>query len=397
MIERLRNVLGSPGATSAGMPNAAEAVAAWALGTAWALCCLWLWRIGPGELVPVALLGSLLTQWGWRSVRWLHWFPPVAIVTSLLDVVAPLPAAVAPGGLGYTGMIGFAALLLAFARLLALGRVPIAGRPPEIAAALLGALGLGLAFATGGGSARVCVTGLVAFGAALGMAARPTGERRVWVAFPLAALLIGLHAVYAARNGLGALLAQSWLADFEWGVPHALAQLLLLTLPVTLGLAFDSGPSLRWFSRVAAGFGVAGLALHLMSEPNLLPAFDLSVFSFAHGTHLVALATILFLALAVGRLGMTGGIARPRWLGLGASLVVASFALVSGHLIETGTAQVLLAFAVALASAVRTAERRARSLGMSPEKWPFAPAPGAAAPVPPAPAGPAGADEERAA
>ena len=49
--------------------------------------------------------------------------------------------------------------------------------------------------------------------------------------------------------------------------------------------------------------------------------------------------------------------------------------MVSGRLIVTGTAQVLLAFAVALASAVRTAERRARVLGMMPENWTLAPAP----------------------
>ena len=374
MIERLRNLLGAPESKSGGMPNVGEAVAAWALGTSWALCCLWLWRIGPGELVPVALLGALLTLWGWRSVRWLHWFPPVAIVASLLDLVAPLPAAAAPGGLGYTGMIGFIALLLAFARVLAIGRVPIAGRAREVSATLLGALGLGLAIATAGGSAHACVTGLVAFGAALGMAARPTGERRGWVAFPLTAIVLGLHAVLAARHGIAALLAQSQVADAEWGVPHALAQLLLLTLPVTIGLALDSGPTLRAFSRAATVLGGAGLALHFMSEPSLLPSVHLTTFAPGHSTHLIALATILFLAVAVGRLGMTGGIARPRWLGLATSLVVASIVLVGGHLIATGTAQILLAFAVALASAVRTAERRARVLGMSPENWPFAPA-----------------------
>ena len=382
MIDRLRSVLGTPGSKPGVVPSAGEALAAWALGTAWALCCLWLWRIGPGELVPVALLGALLTLWGWRSVSWLHWFPPVAIVTSLLDLVAPIPAETAPGGLGYTGMIVFAALLLAFARLLSIGRLPIAGRPREVAATLIGALGLGLAFVTAGSSARACVTGLVVFGAALGMAARPTGERRVWVAFPLTALLLGVHAIITVRHGFSGLLAQSQLADLAWGVPRALAQLLLLTLPVTVGLAFDAGPTLRTFSRVAAVAGIAGLALHLLSQPSLLPHIELAALTPADGTRFIALATILFLALAVGRLGVTGGIARPRWLGLAASLVVASIGLVWGRLIVTGTAQVLLAFAVALASAVRTAERRARVLGMPPEKWPFAPTAATAATAP---------------
>ena len=104
-----------------------------------------------------------------------------------------------------------------------------------------------------------------------------------------------------------------------------------------------------------------------------MPHIELAALKPADGTRFVALGIILFLALAVGRLGVTDGIARPRWLGLAASLVVASIVLVWGRLIVTGTAQVLLAFAVALASAVRTAERRARVLGMPPEKWPFAP------------------------
>ena len=286
-MHRLRVRFGSPASGERDLPLMSEALAAWALGTAWALCCLWLWRIGPGELVPVALMGALLTLWGWRNVKWLHWFPPVAIVASLLDLIAPIPAPAAPGGVGYTGMIAFAALLLAFARVLALGRVPIAGRPREVSATMLGAFGLGLALATAGAPARACGIGLVAFGAALGMAAHPTGERRVWVAFPFTALLLGLHAAWTAQQGSSTLLEQSRLADETWGVPHALAQLLLLTLPVSIGLAIDAGPSLRWFSRAATAAGVAGLALYLVAERALLPATGFSAFMAISGTRLV--------------------------------------------------------------------------------------------------------------
>jgi hypothetical protein len=348
------------------------ALAVWALGTAWALCCLWLWRIGPNELIPVALLGALLTLWGWRSVRWLHWFPPVAIVASLLDLAAPLPAAAAPAGLGYVGMVAFAAVLLACARLLALGRMPIAGRPHEVSATLIGALGLGLALATSGSSARACAAALVAFAAAVAMAARPTGERRVWVAFPLTALLVGAHAMWAASSGLIELLAQSRVADFEWGAPHALLQLLVLTLPVTAGLALDAGPSLRTIARVALVVGAAGLVLHVLADRWLPPSLDLAALTAGPATMGIAAATLVFLALAVGRLGTTGGIARPRWLGLAFALLVASMLLVWGRLLATGTAQVLVAFGIALASAVRTAERRARALGLAPRDWPLA-------------------------
>lgn len=371
-MRSLRDRFGSPASGERDTPQIGEALAAWALGTAWALCCLWLWRIGPGELVPIALMGALLTLWGWRSVKWLHWFPPVAIVATLLDLIAPIPAAAAPGGLGYVGMIAFTALLLASARVLALGHVPIAGRPKEVAATLLGALGLGLALATAGAPARACGVGLVAFGAALGMAAHPTGERRVWVAFPFTALLLGLHALWAALHGAPVLLEQSQLADVEWIVPHALAQLLLLTLPVTIGLALDAGPSLRWFSRVAAIAGIAGLILHFIVDPALLPAIRFAAVIATPGKRYVAVATLVFLALAVGRLGIGRDGARPRWIGLAVSLLIASVLLVWGRLIGTGTAQVLLAFSVALASAVRTAERRARKLGLAPDQYPLA-------------------------
>src|SRR5262249_6579502 len=108
MIALLRRRLGSPAARGGRAPSMGSALGVWVLGTAWALCCLWLWRIGTNRLVPVALLGALLTLWGWRSVRWLHWFPAAAIAASLLDLAAPLPAHSATAGLGYVGMVAFA-------------------------------------------------------------------------------------------------------------------------------------------------------------------------------------------------------------------------------------------------------------------------------------------------
>jgi len=366
MISRLRERFGSP-ASDSGDAQLGAAMAAWALGTAWALCCLWLWRTGPGSLMPFALAGALLTLWGWRSVRWLHWFPPVTVIAALLDCVAPLEPERAPGGLGYVGMLAFTALLLAFARLLSVGRVPIAGRPREVAVTLFGALGATVALVTAGADARAAATALVAFGAALGIAAKPTGERRVWIAFPFAAIVVGGAAVAGVWTGLGAAFEALLAGGAGRGVPHATPQLLLFTLPVTAGLAFDSGRTLRWFSRVALAVGGAGLGVHALAHPLVLPA----VLPLPAPAHAIALLTLLAVAGAVARLAVIGTAVRVRWIGLAAALAMAGVLLVWGRLLEHALAQVLLAFGVALASAVRTAQRRARALGLPPADWPI--------------------------
>jgi len=81
----------------------------------------------------------------------------------------------------------------------------------------------------------------------------------------------------------------------------------------------------------------------------------------------------------VARLAVIGTVVRVRWIGLGAALAIAGVQLVWGRFLEHSLAQVLLAFGVALASAVRTAQRRARALGLPAADWPIVPRDGDAA------------------
>jgi len=89
---------------------------------------------------------------------------------------------------------------------------------------------------------------------------RPDAVDALWVGFPVAAVALGVHALWAATQGLQRLAIHSAIADTHWGSHHGLAKALAFATLVTAGRAWERDVAPAW--RVSALVGVAGCVMH---------------------------------------------------------------------------------------------------------------------------------------
>jgi hypothetical protein len=351
-------------------PSPGEAFGVWLIGVLWALACLWLGYLGSHWVLPGVLLAGLLALWGWRHVEWLWWFPAVLVVGTMLEPVSPLPLRSRFGPLVYIDLLTLGVVMVSMVRAVGL-RLPLLPRTPLDAFVLAMCVIFGLGLVWPGASQRTfgdfkqLVVCIVVFYATATVASRPRGSRWVWIAFPLASALIGLHSIWGLSNDPDGLVLQTEIADHVWGARHGIFVVLMVALPVSVGLTLSAGSvfaRLIWsFSALAGAFA---LVYHLSpaGQAHDFPAWDRTM-SLAHFTRsIVACATLMVvarLAWVVRRSRMHEG---PRW-------VAVSFTFGMCGLLElavpalSGPVTALLAVATGLVAGTLRADRRAMRSG----------------------------------
>ncbi len=134
---------------------------------------------------------------------------------------------------------------------------------------LLGALAIGSvqAAANGGrdGSGTwlaelVAGSGLY-FAFTRGLRRRPEAIEMLWRSLAAVTALLGLHAVWTATGGLGALARAEALADARWQGQHVQVKALVFLTLAVAGRAFEHRSAPAW--RLAALLGAIGTVLHL--------------------------------------------------------------------------------------------------------------------------------------
>lgn len=350
--------------------NAGEALGIWMLGVMWALVCLWLGYLGGYWVLPGVLLAGLLALWGWRHVEWLWWFPTMLVLASMLQPLSPLPVRTSFGPLNYLDLLTLGVAVVALVRAVGL-RLPLLPRTPvdRLVVAILALFALTLFWPHTSDNVlmdmkRIAVR-MVVFYATTTVASRPLGSRWVWLAFPLACALLGLHAMWARVLGPTVLAAQVLVADQAWGSHRGILNVLLVALPVSLGLSLNAG---QMPARVAWMFaslcGTAGLTLHLadpMGMP-LIPSLTDHWSMLQIGRTALAGVTLLTLAwlswkVRVGRLHES-----PRWIAMIVTFVGFGALVLVDHSFS-GPAPSLLAVAAGLVVGTLRADRRARRSG----------------------------------
>lgn len=194
------------------------------------------------------------------------WFAPAALLAALLDAAGVHgPGPLAP--VHWLEVAAFSGLVLAaFHRRhdrdgLAWS-TPLDGRIVALLAVLLLASLPGRVPSPGGVELRVVLAGVACYYALSALVwGDPAAGDVAWVAFPAAAGILGLQALWAATSGLERVAAVSAAGDTAWHGHHALATALLLATLLTLGRAIEHGASPVW--RLAALVGAIGGGLHL--------------------------------------------------------------------------------------------------------------------------------------
>lgn len=316
------------------------------------------------------------------------WFAPVALLAALLDACG----IAVPGPIASARWLELAVLAgLVVANALRLGdgaqrawRTPLDGRLAALLAVLLIAAvpRRGETWSVEG--LRVALTGIGAFYATHIFVARHRSARvAAGRTFPVAAVALGLHALWAATSGLGRLAAIAAQADARWHSEHGLAAVTLLATVLTLGRAMERGAPPAW--RLAAVVGVVGTGLHVAALGQPAAGEPLDLRSLVRLDDPLDFSTAMVIALVLHRLGRTawslrGGrpVEAARWWGaivvitlLGAGLVfglgapgegVLLLAAVVAALITTAHAALSsMAPAIPLSSRVEQPERLPRA------------------------------------
>lgn len=284
------------------------------------------------------------------------WFAPVALLAALLDacgISGPGPIA----SLRWLELAVLAGLVVANALRLGGGarrgwRTPLDGRLAAMLAVLLIAAVPRRGEPWNVEGLRVAVTGVGAFYAIHILVARHTSARiAAGRTFPMAAVALGLHALWAATSGLGHLAAVASEADARWHSAHGLAAVTMLATVITLGRAMERGAPPAW--RLAAVVGVVGTGLHVaaLGQPAAGEALDLR--SLVRLDDPLNFSTAMVLALVLHRLGQTawslrGGreVKAGRWWGAIGAIALLGAGLVFG-LGAPGEGVVLMAAVVA--------------------------------------------------
>lgn len=370
MRQRWRSLIDPDDVDHIHSPNPGEAFGVWILGILWAVSCLWLGYLGEHWILPGALIGGLLAIWGWRHIEWLWWFPTVLVVATLLEPLSPLPMRTRFGPLVYIDLLTIGVLAVALARAVGL-RLPLVPRTPldGLVITMVGLYGLSLVVPAAPGRMLVdfkhFVVRVVVFYAATTVASRPLGSRWVWVAFPLASALIGIHASWAAFQGPGVLAAQMRAADLVWGTGHGAFSALLVAVPVTIGLACNAGRAgARAVWSLASVLGIAGFVLHARDTAVLSGAFvPKAVWTVFEGGELV-LAFVILGAMAGLAWKVRAGRPHegPRWVALMIAIAIRAGLLLAAPAL-TGPAAPLMAIAAGLVVGTYRADQRAIRAG----------------------------------
>ncbi len=351
-------------------PDAGEAFGVWMLGVLWALACLWLGYLGSPWVLPGALLAGLLALWGWRHFEWLWWFPAVLVVATMLEPLSPLPMRSRFGPLVYIDLLTIGVVLVSVVRAVGLGR-PLLPRTPVDGLVIATLAGFTVSMFLPGARERTLMdlkqflVLVVVFYATTTVASRPRGSRWVWIAFPLASLLIGLHAILELGRGGNGFGAAVRVADLVWGSRHGVFNALLVALPVTAGLALSAGQSrARVVWMLAAVAGAAGLGIHL-ARGGVFADLRLSGRAWTPhdlcrtGLAWITLSIVGWLALRVRAGRLHEG---PRWLAVTLTLGLFGALELAGSLLS-GPALALLAVASGLVVGTLRADRRAMRSG----------------------------------
>ncbi len=351
MITRWRSLMRPDDAHHPASPRLSEAFSGWILGTLWAFGCLWLGGLGTWALVPGLLLGGLMALWGWRHLEWLFWLPPVVVVAMLLQPLSPLPLHGRSGPVLYVDMLMAGVAAVAVARAVAFRRRLLPRTPLDrLLAAILVVGVLNLVGGPRHGQSlqmlKECAVAIAVYYATVTVASRPGGARWVWPAFPLAAGLVGLHALWAASLGPGRLDEQARAADGAWGAPYGLFNAMLCALPVTVGLALNAGR--RWARRawvVAALAGAAGIATHVAARAVFLQPRGWERLADPLQFSALALAWVALVMLGgmAWRFGRRHAQERPRWVALAIAFSLMPVMQLGTDVLSSPTAQLLLA------------------------------------------------------
>ena len=351
-------------------PDPGEAFGVWMLGVLWALACLWLGYLGSPWVLPGALLAGLLALWGWRHFEWLWWFPAVLVVATMLEPLSPLPMRSRFGPLVYIDLLTIGVVLVSVVRAVGLGR-PLLPRTPVDGLVIATLAGFTVSMFLPGARERTLMdlkqflVLVVVFYATTTVASRPRGSRWVWIAFPLASALIGLHAILELGRGGNGFGAAVRVADLVWGSRHGVFNALLVALPVTAGLALSAGQSrARVVWMLAAVAGAAGLGIHL-ARGGVFADLRLSGRAWTPhdlcrtGLAWITLSIVGWLALRVRAGRLHEG---PRWLAVTLTLGLFGALELAGSLLS-GPALALLAVASGLVVGTLRADRRAMRSG----------------------------------
>jgi hypothetical protein len=163
-------------------------------------------------------------------------------------------------------------------------------------------------------------------------------------------------------------------ADAVWGYPGGLVDVLVVTVPASLGLALDPGPRRRAWAWAGGLLGLFGLAVRLGYA-------GLGGSGLAAAPRALAGVAVLVAVAWVAAFAPRGRFRGPRWGGLAGSLAAAAGIVLAGHPLTSGAVQVTVALAVGLAfgglaSAPRHLRRRRDGLVLVPGTLGRAPAPG---------------------
>lgn len=351
-------------------PNAGEALGIWLLGVLWALVCLWLGYFGGFWVLPGALLAGFIALWGWRHPEWLWWFPTLLVVASMLQPLAPFTMNTRFGPILYLDLLAIGVALVAVVRAVGLKR-PLLPRTPVDALVVAVLVLFGLSLLTPGASShalldlkRVAVR-LVIFYATTTVASRPLGSRWVWMAFPLASALLGVHAVWARAVGIGYLSEQVASADLAWLTRHGLQNILLVALPVCIGLSLNAGQMpARVVWLFATLCGTAALTLYWTHDIALIP-HDSGAGRWTPleiGRVGLACATLAALSVLAGKVCRGRPHEAPRWIAMIVTFAIFVVLELTGPAL-TGPAVSLLALAAGLVVGTLRADRRAMRSG----------------------------------
>lgn len=210
---------------------------------------------------------------------------------------------------------------------------------------------------------RVALTGVGAFYATHIFVAHHRSARiAAGRTFPVAAVALGVHALWAATAGLGRLAAIAAEADARWHSQHGLAAVTLLATVLTLGRAMERGAPPAW--RLAAILGVVGSCLHVAALGQPAAGEPLDFRSLVRLEDPLDFSRAMVVALVLHRLGRTawslrGGraVEAARWWGAIAVIALLGAGLLFG-LGAPGEGVVLIAAVVA---ALVTTAHAARS------------------------------------
>jgi hypothetical protein len=284
------------------------------------------------------------------------WFAPVALLAALLDacgIAGPSPFA----SIRWLELVVLAGLVVANALRLRDGaqrpwRTPLDGRLAAMLAVLLIAAVPRRGEPWSMEGLRVAITGVGAFYATHILVARhPSARIAAGHTFPVAAVALGLHALWAATSGLGRLAAIAAEADTRWHSAHGLAAVTMIATVLTLGRAMERGAPPAW--RLAAVVGVVGTGLHVAALGQPAAGAPLDLLSLVRLEDPLDFSTAMVLALVLHRLGRTAWSLRGkrpvqagRWWGAIVAIALLCAGLVFG-LGAPGEGVVLLASVVA--------------------------------------------------